>query len=151
MHLARSQPARAFGHAGATRPHLETHLVWQAVGCSAFLLGVCKRAHAFKAKTFAKVNKLSMLRLALARKASNERRAQRKTRYPLAKLLQQVFCVVSRRAVHSEERKVGDVLQRHVDILAHLWIIRNLINELVREVRGVSVEDAYPVQPIKLA
>ena len=53
-------------------------------------------------------------------KSADERRAQGEVGYPLAQFVEQRHGVKLGRSVHAKKGHVGDVLQRDVDVLAHL-------------------------------
>jgi hypothetical protein len=92
-----------------------------------------------------KLDQLPVVLLPLAREPRYERRPQGESRDAVPKLVQQFHGVVLGRTVHGEERQVGNVLEGHVDVLCHLGVGGNLVDEIVGEVRRVGVEDADPV------
>jgi hypothetical protein len=61
-----------------------------------------------------------MLKRSRTWETSYESGPQGKIGYSLAQLVEQRDSVVLRRSVHAQEGHVGDVLQRDVDVLAHL-------------------------------
>ena len=52
------------------------------------------------------------------------------------------------RAVHRQQRQVVRVLQRDVDVLAHLVVGRDLVDQLLGEVGRVAVQQADPAQAL---
>jgi hypothetical protein len=71
--------------------------------------------------------------------------ARMRTRDALTQLAQQRLSVLPRRPVHRQQRGVADVLQRDVDVLHDLRNGCDGVDEVVREVGRVGVQDADPL------
>ena len=91
----------------------------------------------------------------LAGKADDKRRAQRNSRDAGADSLQQIHDVLpGGLAAHALEHAPMDVLERDVDIPRHFRTLGNGLNQLVRPMRWMGIQQANPEparQPIQLA
>ena len=93
-----------------------------------------------------------MLGIGLARRASDERRADRDIRNPFAQLIQQRLNFLTRDpAAHLREDLIIDVLQWHIDIRHHARAIRDGFDHLIRKTTRVGVHQTQPMHIRKFA
>mmetsp|Transcript_18391 Transcript_18391/g.54897 ORF Transcript_18391/g.54897 Transcript_18391/m.54897 type:complete len:568 (+) Transcript_18391:413-2116(+) len=135
----------------AALSQLWRHLLLHLRRRRAILLAVDKRAHALPPPLLDKGDELAVCSVRLAGKAADESGAQREARNASAQLAQQGHGVVLGWAVHAKQRHVVDVLKGDVDVLAHLGVVSDLVNKVIRKVARVGVQDAHPAQPLELA
>ena len=85
------------------------------------------------------------MRVRLPGKTNNEGRTDRHAGNTLTQFLNQFFhtfpCIG---AVHRTQNCIMCMLKREVDVFDDLWLICKYINELIRKVFRVAVENANP-------
>eukprot|EP00982_Pelagococcus_subviridis_P007236 30497-Pelagococcus_subviridis.AAC.43 len=114
----------------------------------AVLFAVSERAEPLELELLAELHEVVVLLLGFPGEAGYERRSQRKPGDSVAKFMEQILRVLPRRPVHSQQTEVRDVLQRDVDVLAHLRNVRDRVDELLAEVRRVRVQNADPLDAV---
>lgn len=96
-------------------------------------------------RNFGGAHEVLVVLLPLPWKPGDECGPQHEPRNPRAQLAQERLGVLPVRAVHREQDGPADVLQGDVDVLDHLRVGRNLVDEAVREVGRIRVQDADPL------
>mmetsp|Transcript_25391 Transcript_25391/g.49568 ORF Transcript_25391/g.49568 Transcript_25391/m.49568 type:complete len:282 (+) Transcript_25391:104-949(+) len=105
-----------------------------------FLLRIAENTRSLKPPFIAKVNKLLVILLRLARKTRNKGGAKNNAMNPLFDLREKLHSVVPGGSVHALENRIGDVLKGNVNVLAYLIDVRDGVNKLLAEVAGVAIQ-----------
>ena len=151
---SRSRPRFVPGRCGAAGPSLFSSAIPScaaAGGPRAWPRACLPRANSLKtpsrSKRVSSMNceqRLEILRR-LAGKSGDERRAQRDARNARADALDQVADMLRRRfAPHRLEHRIGNVLERHVDVARDLGALGDGPDQLVAPVGRVGVEQPDP-------
>ena len=131
--------------------NLRLNLVFHSAGHSTLLLGILEYACVFKALLFNKVHQLRKILIGFTGEAHNKGSADSNSRNTLTQLGQKLLylraCIVT---VHAVEQSVAGMLQRNINILAHLVAFGEGCNQIVRKVVGIQVHNANPLNALQL-
>ena len=114
-------------------------------GIGAFLFAVGKSPHAFEACIAHKFQQFAKFALRLARKSYHECGAQADARHFAADGVEQGYRVAARGvAAHTAEDVVIDMLERDVEVFAHIVVLAHYAEQVQGEGVGIGVVQAYP-------
>ena len=114
-------------------------------GASVFLLRVGENAEPLEFRLADEIEQRLKIFLRLAGKTDDERRAQRDAGNPGADAFEQVHDVLLRSlAPHPLEHVFVDVLERNVHVARDFRTLRNGLDQFIRPVRGMRVEQTNP-------
>ena len=118
-------------------------------GIGAVFLTIGKRAHALEACLAHKVEKLLEFLVALAREAHHEGGAQMQIGHLTAQPVDERQGLgLGDVPAHVGEHFIADVLQGYVEIAAHIRMLRHDGQYVVRELGGVGVVEANPLDTV---
>ena len=110
-----------------------------------------KTSRVIKARLSHELQQGGKIGFGLPREADDECRAQPSPRQPLLQSRQQIERLLARRRpLHALEHRVGNVLQRHVDVAAHLVARGVEVDQFLSPKRRISVHQAHPLNALHL-
>ena len=124
---------------------LVVDLVGQLCGLRAFLRRILEHTDTLNADILQELTQLGKLVLGLTRQTDDQACTQYKPRNTLAHILDQPgkFRAVTR-TVHGTQNTLRDMLQRNIQILYDFRLIRNHVDQLVRNLVGIEIVQTNP-------
>ena len=116
-----------------------------------FLFRVHKCAQSFELGLTHEIEQFLEFYTAFSRMADNHGSTQHNARDALSHLSDECSCPCPvHMPVHVVKHLVGDMLQRNVHIPADLWVVRHLVEHILREIGRIRIMDTYPLDSVDL-
>ena len=133
--------------------HFLRNIIFVMLGSiRAFFVGKSKRAHAFEPHCFCKLHQRLKVFFRLTRMPHHQSRSEADPRYFLPDGANQVVLLLSRYvSPHFREHIVRTMLQRDIEVLAHILFFAHYAQEVHRKIGGVGVMQTNPFHAFDLA